>query len=391
MSCLRSVPLLRSTTKQLFPAQPLALRLISFGPSFRYATTATPLTQDQSSSSSSPPPPPHQPESKSSKLPLFAALTLGGIGLGYYFYAVDSQSDLENRYTTPKSANSTLDYQAIYNDIAKVLDDVNYDDGSYAPVLVRLAWHASGTYDKHSKTGGSNGATMRFAPESDHGANAGLRSARDRLEPIYKKYARSGVTYSDLWTLAGVAAIQEIGGPKIPWRPGRQDGVGPQDCTPDGRLPDGDKDQDHIRKIFYRMGFNDQEIVALSGAHALGRCHIDRSGFEGPWTFSPTTFTNDYYKLLFDEKWQPRKWSGPPQYEDKKTKSLMMLTTDMSLIMDKSFRTWAKKYASDQQAFFDDFSKAFSKLIELGVPEENFQGKPAMTLKTLKEQGIEVD
>lgn len=36
----------------------------------------------------------------------------------------------------------------------------SYDDGSYGPVLVRLAWHASGTYDKETKTGGSNGATM---------------------------------------------------------------------------------------------------------------------------------------------------------------------------------------------------------------------------------------
>lgn len=47
------------------------------------------------------------------------------------------------------------------------------------------------------------------------------------------------------------------------------------------------------------MGFNDQEIVALSGAHALGRCHTDRSGFEGPWQFSPTTFSNEYFRLLY--------------------------------------------------------------------------------------------
>lgn len=53
---------------------------------------------------------------------------------------------------------------------------------------------------------------------------------------------------------------------------------------------------------FRLLSFNDQEIVALSGAHALGRCHTDRSGFEGPWTFSPTTVTNDYFKLLLDEK-----------------------------------------------------------------------------------------
>jgi catalase (peroxidase I) len=57
--------------------------------------------------------------------------------------------------------------------------------------------------------------------------------------------------------------------------------------TPDGRLPNpdtgrpGGADKDdaaHLREVFGRMGFNDQEIVALSGAHALGRCHVDFSG-----------------------------------------------------------------------------------------------------------------
>ena len=40
------------------------------------------------------------------------------------------------------------------------------------------------SYDKETNTGGSNGATMRFAPEGDHGANAGLKAARDFLEPV---------------------------------------------------------------------------------------------------------------------------------------------------------------------------------------------------------------
>ena len=71
--------------------------------------------------------------------------------------------------------------------------------------------------------------------------------------------------------------------------------------------------------------FNDQEIVALSGAHALGRCHTDRSGFEGPWTFSPVTVSNAYYQLLLDEKWVWRSWDGPKQLQDKSTRSLMML------------------------------------------------------------------
>jgi cytochrome c peroxidase len=84
-------------------------------------------------------------------------------------------------------------------------------------------------------------------------------------------------------------------------------------CTPDGRLPDASQGNKHLRAIFNRMGFNDQEIVALSGAHALGRCHTDRSGFDGPWTFSPTVVTNEYYKLLLNEKWGWKKWNGPKQ------------------------------------------------------------------------------
>jgi cytochrome c peroxidase len=67
----------------------------------------------------------------------------------------------------PKDAAppTELDYQKVYNAIADVLD-AEYDDGSYGPVLLRLAWHCSGTYDKETGSGGSNGATMRFAPEA---------------------------------------------------------------------------------------------------------------------------------------------------------------------------------------------------------------------------------
>ncbi|EKG21461.1 peroxidase [Macrophomina phaseolina MS6] len=284
-------------------------------------------------------------------------------GAGYYAYSSGAGAQIASKEPfTPKPE----DYQKVYDAIAKALEEHDdYDDGSYGPVLLRLAWHASGTYDKETGTGGSNGATMRFAPEADHGANAGLKAARDFLEPIKQQFP--WITYSDLWTLAGVAAIQEMQGPKVPWRPGRSD----RDvsfCTPDGRLPDASKDQNHLRAIFGRMGWNDQEIVALSGAHALGRCHTDRSGFDGPWTFSPTTLTNDYFKLLIDEKWQWRKWDGPKQLEDKKTKSLMMLPTDYALVQDKKFKPWVERYAKDQDAFFKDFSNVVMRLFELGVP-----------------------
>ena len=95
-------------------------------------------------------------------------------------------------------------------------------------------------------------------------------------------------------------------GPIVPYRPGRIDGDVTA-CAPDGRLPDASQGARHLRDIFHRMSFDDREIVALSGAHALGRCHTDRSGYSGPWTFSPTVVTNDFYKLLLDEKWQWKK------------------------------------------------------------------------------------
>ena len=55
-------------------------------------------------------------------------------------------------------------------------------------------------------------------------------------------------------------------GPQINWKPGRSDQIDDKACPEDGRLPDGAKGAPHVRDIFYRMGFNDQEIVALSGA-----------------------------------------------------------------------------------------------------------------------------
>lgn len=60
-----------------------------------------------------------------------------------------------------------------------------------------------------------------------------------------------------------------------------QDTVKTQDIPPNGRLPDASKGSQHIRDVFYRMGFSDRDIVALSGAHTLGRCHTDRSGYAG--------------------------------------------------------------------------------------------------------------
>jgi cytochrome c peroxidase len=264
------------------------------------------------------------------------------------------------------NADAKVDYNAVREDIKKILDDPKYDDGSYGPILVRLAWHAAGTYDKNDtkQPGGSEGATMRFGPEGDHGANAGLAVARNLLEPIKRKYP--GITYADLWSLAGVVAIETLGGPTIKWRPGRSDKEDGSHCTPDARLPDADKGADHVRKIFNRMGFNDREIVALIGAHAIGRCHPDRSGYSGPWTHSPTVFSNDFYVQLLNNTWTKKKWNGPEQYEDPSGK-LMMLPADLALIKDPEFKKIVEEFANDESKFFKEFASAFQKLEENGV------------------------
>ncbi|KAI5299591.1 hypothetical protein KEM56_003125 [Ascosphaera pollenicola] len=300
------------------------------------------------------------PTAKKSSCGLIWAAGAGALGAGAWWY-YSNGGTANVKITTP----AKQDYQNVYDEIAKLLvEEDDYDDGSYGPVLVRLAWHSSGTYDKTSHTGGSDGGTIRHPAEAGHGANAGLEVARNFLEPVKAKFP--WISYGDLYTLGGVCAVQELSGPDIPWRPGRKD-ADASACTPDGRLPDASQGQKHIRDVFYRMGFNDQEIVALCGAHSLGRAHTNRSGYDGPWDFSPTMFTNEFFRLLLDEKWYWRKWKGPAQYTDKTSESLMMMPTDMALVQDKEFKKYVELYAKDNNKFYQDFANAFVKLLELGV------------------------
>jgi len=270
------------------------------------------------------------------------------------------------------ASSSGLNIADIKKDISNAIDsdEERRNDGtSIAPTFIRLAWHASGTYSKVDKTGGSNGATMRFAGEKDWGANAGLAVARDALEPIKKKHP--AITYADLWTLAGATAVEHMGGPVVRWRPGRSDATAPTK-VPDGRLPNADmgeskKTISHIRDVFYRMGFNDREIVALIGAHAVGRMHKNASGFDGPWTRAETTFSNEFFKILINEKFAKRDWKGPLQYETS-DKIVQMTPADMAFVEDAEFKKVVVEYAKDETLFFKDFAEAFAKLLELGVP-----------------------
>jgi len=268
------------------------------------------------------------------------------------------------------------------------------------PILVRLAWHDSGTYDKNvqgewPKAGGAVGS-IRFAPEINHGANAGLINALKLLEPI--KETNPTVSYADLFQMASARAIALAGGPQIDMKYGRVDATSPEHCSPEGNLPDGNPGPNgkfggpggtastedttpngHLRKIFYRMGLNDEEIVALSGAHTFGRAYKDRSGAGAEktkftdgttvpqkradgteakytpggssWVDQWLVFDNSYYKIMKDASADPE---------------LLKLATDKVLFVDPAFKTFAEKFAESQDEFFKSYAAAHKKLSELG-------------------------
>ena len=217
-----------------------------------------------------------------------------------------------------------------------------------APLMLRIAWHSAGTFDVGSKTGGPFG-TMRHKAELAHGANNGLDIAVRLLEPIKEQF--SILSYADFYQLAGVVAVEVTGGPEVPFHPGREDKSEP---PVEGRLPDATKGSDHLRDVFVKqMGLSDKDIVALSGGHTLGRCHKERSGFEGAWTTNPLIFDNTYFtELLSGEK-----------------EELIQLPSDKALLSDPAFRPLVEKYAADEDAFFADYAEAHMKLSELGFAD----------------------
>ena len=295
--------------------------------------------------------------------------------------------------TQLRMAATAAEYKACYDDL---LDAV--DKGNCAPIMVRLAWHDAGTFDVSKKDmpfpakGGANGS-IRFDPELAHGANAGLGLALKILEPIKKKHPNVG--WADFMQAASAAGIEAAGGPKIPMRYGRKDSAGPEDCPKEGNLPganlpgkqtgpfpDGTPTPAaHLRKVFHRMGLTDQDIVALSGAHTLGRAYKDRSGLgkestkftEGdhiargdgkkgfgrkggqPWTDKWLKFDNSYFTIVADVNSDPE---------------LLKLDTDLCVFGDEGFRPHAMKYRDDQDAFFAEYALSHAKLSELGVEWE---------------------
>ncbi|CAN1771288.1 L-ascorbate peroxidase 3 [Linum perenne] len=258
--------------------------------------------------------------------------------------------------TQPESVCSTVPTMAfplVDADYLKEVDKTRRDlraliaSKNCAPIMLRLAWHDAGTYDKNTKTGGPNGS-IRNDEELAHGANSGLKIALDFCEEVKAKHPK--ITYADLFQLAGVVAVEVTGGPTIDFVPGRKDSkISPKE----GRLPDakqGITGSIHLKDVFHRMGLSDKDIVALSGGHTLGKAHSNRSGFDGPWTKEPLKFDNTYFVELLKGE----------------TEGLLKLPTDNALLDDPAFRPFVELYAKDEDVFFKDYAVAHKKLSELG-------------------------
>ncbi|GBG24311.1 L-ascorbate peroxidase T, chloroplastic [Hondaea fermentalgiana] len=256
------------------------------------------------------------------------------------------------------------------------------DKMNCGPIMVRAAWHDSGTFDVSKPgVGGANGS-IRKSEELGHDANAGLDKALRYADNFKKKYPVLSV--ADILQMASAEAIALMGGPCIDMRYGRLDA---EDCPQEGNLPAGNapfpRDVDskqHLRDVFHRMGFSDRDIVALSGAHTVGRAFKERSGTtEFGYGSKGTPYTsNEEHAARADggkglgmmggQSWT-KKWLtfDNSYFKRDGDNNLLMLETDSIIANDPSFKPHFDRYGESQGAFFNDYADAHRRLSELGA------------------------
>jgi catalase-peroxidase len=207
-----------------------------------------------------------------------------------------------------------LDPEALKADVMSVLTtSVDWwpaDYGSYAGLMIRMSWHAAGTYRIHDGRGGGGQGMQRFAPLNSWPDNANLDKARRLLWPVKKKYGNK-LSWADLIVFAGNVALESAGFQTFGFGFGREDVFEPEEIlfgeedewlgtdkrysgerelaepygattmgliyvNPEG--PEGKPDPlaaaHDIRETFGRMAMNDEETAALIvGGHTLGKTH----------------------------------------------------------------------------------------------------------------------
>ena len=209
-----------------------------------------------------------------------------------------------------------LDYEALKKDLKKLMTDSQEwwpaDWGHYGGLMIRMAWHAAGTYRTADGRGGANTGNQRFAPINSWPDNVNLDKARRLLWPIKKKYGNK-ISWADLIILAGNAAYESMGFKVFGFGGGREDIWHPEEdvywgsenewlgksryedhnseslenplaavqmgliyVNPEGvdGNPDPLKTAQDVRTTFKRMAMNDEETVALTaGGHTVGKAH----------------------------------------------------------------------------------------------------------------------
>ncbi len=210
-----------------------------------------------------------------------------------------------------------LDYDALKKDLAALMTDSQdwwpADYGHYGGLMIRMAWHAAGTYRTSDGRGGANTGNQRFAPLNSWPDNGNLDKARRLLWPIKQKYGNK-ISWADLFILAGNVAMETMGFKTFGFGGGRKDIWAPEEdiywgtegswlgnkryahedvrstlenplaavqmgliyVNPEG--PNGEpnplKSAHDIRETFARMAMNDEETVALvAGGHTFGKAH----------------------------------------------------------------------------------------------------------------------
>ena len=206
-----------------------------------------------------------------------------------------------------------LDVESLKADVVEVLrtsqDWWPADFGHYGGLMIRLSWHAAGTYRLFDGRGGAGQGMQRYAPLNSWPDNANLDKARRLLWPVKKKYGQQ-ISWADLLVLAGNVALEDMGfetfgfgfGRADVWEPEEvvwgfeQEWLGDGRYTADGTMvddlgatemgliyvnpegpqgqPDPEKAAHFIRETFGRMAMNDEETVALiAGGHTFGKTH----------------------------------------------------------------------------------------------------------------------